>query len=372
MMRKILIKYKKSKLHYFVEKHQKYAPILFFIAGFTWDSLTLGRIDRLYDIVILCTYMTLLTISIYLYNLVGSEKWDNKFVQKYGHYLPLAIQFFLGGLSSAYVIYFSRSVSLSKTATFFFILILLFIANEFLRKRISNKYLQFGFYFFVNFIFLSFFLPVILKKMNTIIFLVSGVLSLISTLFLIILIYKSSISAQTEIVKWKMLSMIMSIYILINSLYFLKLIPPVPLALDQGLVAYNIQKIGATYKVTYEVDKWYLFWRDHKADFNKQTNKPVYVFTSVFAPTDLKKKIYHRWKWFDENLDDWQTVDKIGYEIVGGRDNGFRGFTYKNNVRAGEWKVEVITEEELVLGVVDFNINIHSNAKAEKLITRTF
>jgi len=166
--------------------------------------------------------------------------------------------------------------------------------------------------------------------------------------------------------------MIISIYILINVLYFLKLIPPVPLALDKGLVAYDIKKNATTYKVTYEVDEWYLFWRDHKADFNKQTNSPVYVFTSVFAPTDLKKKIYHRWKWFDKNMDAWQTVDKIGYEIVGGRDNGFRGFTFKNNVRAGEWKVEVITEEELVLGVVDFNININSDTEKAKVITRTF
>lgn len=93
-MNKILIKYKETKFHQYILKHQKYAPLLFFIAGFTWDSLTLGRIDKLYDIVILCTYMTLLTISIYFYNLVGSEKWNHKFVQKYGHYLPLAIQFF--------------------------------------------------------------------------------------------------------------------------------------------------------------------------------------------------------------------------------------------------------------------------------------
>ena len=150
-MKNAFVKYKETKFHKFTRKHKKYAPIIFFIAGFIWDSITLGRIDRLYDIVILCTYMTALTISIYLYNLVDTEKWKNTFVQKYGEYLPLAIQFFLGGLSSAYVIYFSRSVSLSKTATFFFILLLLFIANELLRKRISNKYLQFGFYFFVNF-----------------------------------------------------------------------------------------------------------------------------------------------------------------------------------------------------------------------------
>ena len=118
-MKKLVLKYKESKFHSFVRKYEKYVPLLFFIAGFIWDSLTLGRIDRLYDIVILCTHISLLTFSIYLYNVVDLEKTERKFVKKYGIYLPLAIQFFLGGLSSAYVIYFSRSVSLSQTASFF-------------------------------------------------------------------------------------------------------------------------------------------------------------------------------------------------------------------------------------------------------------
>ncbi|WP_435416236.1 DUF2914 domain-containing protein [Polaribacter aestuariivivens] len=366
------IKYKKSKFGVFLIKHKKYAPLLFFIAGFTWDSLTLGRIDRLYDNVILCTYMTLLTVSIYFYNLVDSEKWKHKFIQRYGKYLPLAIQFFLGGLSSAYVIYFSRSVSISKTASFFLILIFLLVANEFFKKRISNKYLQFCAYFFVNFTFLSFFVPVVLKEMNTTIFIISGILSLVSTLLLIILVYRSSPSTRIEIVKWKMLGMILAIYVLINTFYYFRLIPPVPLALDKGLVAHSIAKKKDKYIVTYEVDDWYVFWRDHKINFNRKSNQKVYVFTSIFAPTDLKKKIYHVWKWYNPETKEWITLDKIGFEIIGGRDSGYRGYSYKNNLINGEWKVDVITEEDLVLGVVDFTINTFKSKSKPLIVTREF
>ncbi|WP_299668002.1 DUF2914 domain-containing protein [uncultured Polaribacter sp.] len=371
-MKRSLVKYKNSKFNLFISKHKKYAPLLFFIAGFTWDSLTLGRIDRLYDIIILCAYMILLTVSIYFFNLVDSEKWKTSFIQKYGHYLPLAIQFFLGGLSSAYVIYFSRSVSLSKTASFFIILVVLLFANEVFKKRVSNKYLQFSAYFFVNFTFLSFFLPIILKEMNTTIFLISGAISLASTFVLIILVYSTSLSARTEITKWKMVSMIFGIYLLINIFYYFKLIPPVPLALDKGLVAYNIEKEDNSYIVSYEIDEWYIFWRDHKINFNRNSNQPVYVFTSIFAPTDLTKKIYHLWKWYDPNTEEWQNLDKIGFNIVGGRDEGYRGYSYKNNVIDGEWKVEVITDEDLVLGVVDFNIKTSNSTKKHRRITRKF
>lgn len=371
-MNKSLLKYKKSKFYLLVKKHKKYLPLLFFIAGFTWDSLTLGRIDRLYDIVILCTYMTLLTFSIYFYNLIDNEKSKNSYIQKYGSYFPLAIQFFLGGLTSAYVIYFSRSVSLSKTASFFIILIIVLFANEVFKKRISNKYLQFCAYFFVNFTFLSFFLPVILKEMNTNIFLISGAISLVTTLFLVTLVYRTSTSARIEIVKRKMFSMIFGIYLLINIFYYFNLIPPVPLALDKGVVAYNIEIKKGYYEVTYEVDDWYVFWRDHKINFSRNSNKPVYIFTSIFAPTDLKKKIYHQWKWYNNEKEAWEYSDKIGFEITGGRDRGYRGYSFKENIKDGKWKVEVVTDNNMVLGVVDFNIITDDTILQPKLLTKKY
>ena len=65
-------------------------------------------------------------------------------------------------------------------------------------------------------------------------------------------------------------------------------------------------------------------------------------------------------------------MDEIGFNIIWGRDNGYRGYSYKNNVTNGKWKVEVVTDENLVLGVVDFNINLKNNSIKSKLITRGF
>ena len=372
LMFKNVVKYKDTSLYKKMLKNQKYAPLLFFIGGFTWDSLTLGRIDSLYDIGILCLYMLLLTASIYIYNLVDGEKWENTLFKKYEMYLPLAIQFFLGGLTSAYVIYFSRSVSLSKTASFFLILLFLMFANEFFKKRISNKYLQFGTYYFVNFTFATFFIPLVLKEMSTTIFIISGILSLGVTGLLIILIYRNSYTVRLEMTKRKMIGLIFSIYLIINTFYYFRLIPPVPLALDKGIVAHTVSIENGTYLVSYEVDDWYVFWRDHKIKFNRNANKPVYVFTSIFAPTDLKKQIYHQWKWYNEETEEWQNLDKIGFEITGGRDNGYRGYSFKNNVADGAWKVEVITAENLVLGVVDFNITTTNKNHLHKKIQRKF
>lgn len=371
-MKRTLVKFRNSAFRKYIQKHQKYAPLIFFIGGFVFDSLTLGRIDRLYDLIVLCLYMFLLTFTLYLYNLADDGKWKNTMLERYEVYFPSAIQFLFGGLSSAYVIYFSRSVSLSNTISFFIILVTLLVANEFLKKRISNKYFQFSVYFFVSFTFFTFIIPVFIKEMNTNIFIFSGLVSLAVTLLLIIVIYIISPSTRAEIRIGKIIGIIFIIYATINLFYFLKLIPPVPLALDSGIAAHNIKVENNNYVVTYETDEWYVFWREHRLKFIYVPGEEVYVFTSIFAPTDIKKSILHRWKWYNDTTDKWEIVEDIGYNITGGRDGGYRGYTYKNNVKQGLWKVEVITEEELIIGVVDFEIIINTSLHPIGIVNKKF
>ena len=371
-MKRALVRYRSSAFGRFLFRNQKYAPILFFMGGFIFDTLTLGRIDRVYDTVVLCSHMTLLSITLYLYNTLDEARWEGTFISRYSEYFPLAIQFFFGALSSAFVIYFYRSVSMSKTMFFFILLVLLLFGNEFLKKKISNKYLQFSVYFFISFTFFAFMIPTLIKEMNTFIFIISGLVSLGCTLALIKFIYSSSPGIRAEISIKKLITLILSIYITINVFYYFNLIPPVPLAMDTGLVAHEVQKKNNEYIVTYERNQWYVFWRKHHTTFHRQAGQRVYVFTSVFAPTDLKKSIFHRWKWYNPETRSWEITDKIDFKVTGGRDRGFRGYTHKNNLKEGQWKVDVITEEELVLGVVDFVIKNTSEPPKEGMIKKSF
>src|SRR5690625_2867924 len=198
-MKRTLVKLRNSRFRKFIRRHQKYLPVIFFMGGFIFDTLTLGRIDRIYDLSVLCGHMSFLTVVIYLFNMMDDGKWENTFLERFQIYFPLAIQFSFGGLSSAFVIFFSRSVSMTKTLSFFIILVALLIANEFLKKRISNKYFQFSVYFFVNFTFFTFMIPVFIKEMNTTIFIVSGLISLVFTVLLITFIYRTSPSTRAEI-----------------------------------------------------------------------------------------------------------------------------------------------------------------------------
>jgi len=210
--------------------------------------------------------------------------------------------------------------------------------------------------------------------MNTFLFMVSGVISLSITLVLIIYIYNVSPSTRKEITLGKMTGFILGIYMMINIFYYFNLIPPVPLALETGIAAHNLEKHEAKneYHVTYEQNPWYIFWRDNREDLVYQPGTNVYIFTSIFAPTEFKESVLHRWKWFSPNTNDWEIIDEIGFEITGGREGGFRGYTYKSNMMEGSWKVDVITENGLVLGIVNFSINEDSTAKPNRLTTKVF
>jgi hypothetical protein len=371
-MKRTLVRFRNSKFRQFVKKHEKYALLLFFVGGFVFDTLTLGRIDRLYDIFILCFHMTALSAALFVYNMVEDHCWKHPWLLKWKSYLPLAIQFFFGALSSAYVIYFSRSVSFSKTFTFFLILLGLLVANEFLKQRISNKYLHFGIYSFVSVTFFTFMIPVLVKETSVTIFVYSSLGSLLLTLLLASSILMFAKKSREKIKIWKLYSVIFAVYGVIHLFYFLRLIPPVPLSLSEGIVAYSVQQQNNQYLVTYEPEDWYYFWRSHRKTFHKKPAESVYIFSSVFAPTDLEEKIRHRWMYYDANTKEWQVTDDVSYEILGGRDEGYRGYTYKQNVIDGDWRVEVITEEELVLGVISFTIETASDTGNRKLKTKKF
>ncbi|WP_224484907.1 DUF2914 domain-containing protein [Robertkochia aurantiaca] len=371
-MKRTLARFRQSAFGRYIDRNEKYLPIVFFVAGFIFDSLTLGRIDRAYDMTVLWSHMTLLTLFLYLFNLADDGTWNNTLLGRYQQYLPLAIQFFFGALSSAYVIYFSRSVSLTKTTSFFVILVILLFANEFLKRRISNKYLQFSIYFFISFIFFSFMIPVLTGVMNTTIFLLSGAVSLGITLFLIIYIYRKSPSTRKEVHLGKLTGLILTIYLAIHVFYYFNLIPPVPLALETGIVAHEVRKENDEFIVTYEKKDPYIFWRDYRYRFTYESGERVYLFSSIFAPSALEEKIIHRWMHKDQTTNAWKVMDEIGYEITGGRESGYRGYTYKENIIHGEWRVEVVTDDDLILGHVDFKIISASEAEQNELVQRSF
>ncbi len=99
-----------------------------------------------------------------------------------------------------------------------------------------------------------------------------------------------------------------------------------------------------------------MFWKKSDKPFRYAEGDTVFCFTAIFAPTKLTKTTYHHWQRFFPNRQSWVTTDRLGYQMTGGRGEGYRGYTYKRQVSAGKWRVDVETEEGLLLGRIKFKI----------------
>ena len=67
----------------------------------------------------------------------------------------------------------------------------------------------------------------------------------------------------------------------------------------------------------------------------------------------MNERIYHVW------LHDGREVDRIALDIQGGRKQGYRAWSHKQNFPSevlGRWQVQVLTEAGQMIGVLRFDV----------------
>ena len=79
----------------------------------------------------------------------------------------------------------------------------------------------------------------------------------------------------------------------------------------------------------------------------------LFAYTAINAPRGLNERIYHVWR------HNGREVERIALDIQGGRKQGYRAWTHKQNFPsdvAGRWQVQVLTEAGQMLGVLRFKV----------------
>jgi hypothetical protein len=344
-----------------------FMPAVCFLSGVAYDTFTLTRIDRLQDNLILLLYLVLLGALIVLTGRWGVAPAEtHEFAHPSGFarllvrsrpYYPIVMQFLLGGLFSAYAIYYSRSATLTSTGVFLGMLVLLLVANEFLRSRLSNLRLLVSLYALVCFSFFTFFLPVMIGSIGTWIFLLGAVMSVGATLRVVQLIYRQN-SERTKREGVVTAGLGVALIGLLVGFYFLNWIPPVPLSMKFGGIYREIQRQGDQFVLTYD-RKWYEIWKRSEDPF--PANEPIYCFTAIFAPVALDTTVYHHWYFRSDRRNPFTHADKIPIKISGGREGGYRAYTFKQRLDPGDWRVDVETEDGRLIGRVPVRIEERSN-----------
>jgi len=354
-----------DRLHH---RYERFLPVVTFSAGFIWDSLTLTRIDRLSDNLILLGYIIGLgvMIVIVLRRQGGASlpRWAGRLEP---HFL-WAIQFLLGGLFSSYVVFYFKSTSWSQTQYFFLLLVILLVGNEFLQHRLGNATLLAILFTFCLFAFLSFFLPVMLADVRMRMFLVAGAISVAAAFLVFSLGLLRGPAGAVRRMKPVSVS-ILGTYAAVTLFYFANLIPPVPIALKYAGVFHNVRKTASGYEVRYTPSRRGLFVKNWDDPFYLGTGDAVYCYTAIFAPRGIRVPVNHLWSMYSRS-EGWVRKERIAFEIHGGREGGYRGFSMKRAVVPGTWRVEVETDEGRLIGRIDFTV-VQSPKRRPSLVTRT-
>lgn len=319
------------------ERVRPWVPAVAFIGGFVWDALTLGNSIRSVDLFIVLGYLAgAAAILVALGRQVefrGSQ------------YLNAALQFLFGGIFSALFIFYFLSSSDLPGYLVVMGLAAALVGNELMQSRYSELTLAWTFFTMSGAMFFNFALAHLFRSISTFWFYLGTVSAVLVTLMLRRLSKSEAASVRPAL----------GLAVLLILLHLLNFIPPVPLVKKEMLLAHGLRKSGTAYTGQVEPPGW-RFWRSSSDVFHRENEERVYCFTSVFVPRGIRTTIRHRWLRYDEREGAWIVTSVIPFTIEGGRDTGYRGLTYKQNVTPGRWRIIAESESGAALGIMDFRI----------------
>lgn len=336
-------------------KYERHISFTAFIVGFILDNLTLTRIDVWYDDLILAIYLGLAAGGILFFHLLDRKTNKTQFIEDALLVVLFIVQLSFGALFSGYVVFYSKSAAWWSSWLFVLLIGTLLIGNEFFKGRYARLEFQVSIFFITLFSFSIFYVPIFFDTIGAGMFILSGIISLV-LIALFVRILSRIVPERVHATRRKLIGSIVVLYLTFNVLYFTNIIPPVPLSLKSIGVYHSVERDGNSYVVTTEPHPWYdvssRFW----TTIHISKGSVVYVFSSVFAPTDLNTNIFHVWYYYDGASKKWIEADRVAYDITGGRGGGYRGYSEKTNVFSGEWRVDVVTGRGQLIGREQFTV----------------
>ena len=265
---------------------------------------------------------------------------------------PLVTQLTFGALLSAAFIFYWFSGSFTVSWPLLIIVIGLMAANDVFREHYLRPTVQLSVYYFTLFITLAVALPYLFESISPWVFVAAGVSSLI--LMLIFLRALTRIRPDLRFMHPSPTISIMIIFLVMNAGYFLNIIPPIPLSLTDAGVYHSVERQGNNYLVSSEEQSWFDRFLPGET-INIAPGDRLYAYASIFAPVDLDTTVTHHWQRLTD--DGWENMSSLSYSIKGGRQDGYRGYSYLTSPSPGKWRVDVETERGQVIGRISFQIN---------------
>lgn len=331
----------------FFEKYERLLMPATLILGTAVDFVTFRAINIEATFWILGIYYVIAAACITILNTRHHERL--RLVAKF------LIQFTFGALLSASLVFYWFSGAISVSWPIMIVLAFLMVSNEVFNHYYLKPSVQVSAFYFVSFSLSVLALPYLVNSLDPIWFVIGGVASFVLVWALMHLLTR--FAKEVRHAQRRSLLVMGAIFISVQTLYFLNVIPPIPLSLREAGVYHDISRTVSGYHLLGEQQSFLDQLNPTKKIQIKKNNR-VFLYSSIFAPSELNTQIFHRWQYYDVKEEDWIDESRYGFYITGGRQAGYRGYSLKANVTQGKWRVQVETARGQVLGRVRFNVEI--------------
>ncbi len=338
------------------QRHERLISITFFVLGFLLDVISLGRIDSAANLIQQAAYLFLaggLIFLDYAEQRGGarlSERTD--WLGRAWTYREVVIHFILGSLLSVYTLFYFKSASIFTSAFFLAVLCGLMVANELERFRGLGPVLRMALWMLCLLSYLLYLFPILFGFVGVLPFTVSVTASLAIGYGIARLLRRRVIDPKE--LRLRVLLPLSSVPAVFVLLYSLQAIPPVPLSASYIGIYHEVRKENGKYLLSYS-RPWWKFWQKGDQTFLARPGDRLFCFVRIFSPTRFEDEIRVRWLSYDARWG-WKASDAIPIKIVGGREEGYRGYTFKSNYQPGDWRVQVETTDGRELGRIYFTV----------------
>jgi hypothetical protein len=353
----------REKFLAYYKLHETRFHIGFLMFGFVLDYFAAEKIDSppviIHQLFYLVSIAGLLTGQYLLdAKLVVLSKWQGLW-----KYQGLVLHFFLGTLLNLYSFFFFKSASVFTSIVFVLLLVALIAANEMPRFHKASINIKWALLVICTFSFFSMLFPKILGFVGWLPFL----LSTVTTGLLFYLHFRWMMGKQGDRLHLMkaFLAPAAGVITAFVFLYFLGLIPPVPLATKNMGIYHGLEKRDGRYYLSHE-NPWWRFWQRGDQEFNAAPGDTLYVYAQIFSPANFNDEVVIHLL-FKDPRQGWITADRIKMSISGGRQEGFRGFAKKTNFQEGSWRAQVETSDGSELGRLYFNIHIRNSLDPNRI-----
>lgn len=348
-----------ERLRAYLGENERQVAVVFFTSGFVFDIFTAGRIDSWVTIAQQLAYLAAI-FGVLLHMFVGqtapapaAPESLPRLVRWYYEYRGAALHFALGALMNLYAIFFFKSSSFLVSFVFLAFLVVLLLANESRRFKALGLHVKFALLALCVLSFAAIAVPILVGSIGPWVFtgsMAAGALPFAGVAWWL----RRRRPALMASARRQILVPAGAVLVLFLASYLVRVIPPVPLSIPFIGVYHGVERTERGYVLAHE-RPWWRIWHHGDQWFRAQPGDRVYVFFRVFSPARFADRVRMRWFW-EPGGRGWLLQDSIPIDIVGGREEGFRGYGYKSNYQPGRWKVQVETADGREIGRVYFSL----------------